>query len=777
MFPLRSFVALLALLLLTASRGLAAGDDAVTFLGNPTHNAVSSTPKLGTPLTKLWSIDLGANVTYPIIAQGMVYATAGDSNSSNSYGTRLFALNAQTGAIVWGPVSITGTYYFGACAYETGKLFVLNFDGLLRSFNATTGVPGWSVQLPGQYAFSSAPTAVNGVIYVGGAGSGGTLYAIDERNGAVLWTQSVENGDNSSPTVTDDAVYVSYAGPQAYKFDLSTGNPLWHYNSGIEGGGGATPVFYDNNLYIRGFFQNNNAYYGGFVLGSDTGNLLDTFGLGYDSNQKPPAFDHGLGIFADRYGNVQAKDVASGTILWTFATGQDSIVTAPLIVNGNVFVGTSGGSLIALNEATGAAVWSTNVGAGITPFGESTEAMAAGESLLVIPAGHQMVAYGAVTSAPSPAALTLTPGSLYPSSPVTGTVTLSDNAPVGGVAVTLGTSDPHSATVPASVTVPAGHLTATFPVTLGATASRTNTHLTLSAAAGGITLNAPLEVLAASWNAVSLCVGSDGRSHLLWNNTDGRTAAWAIDSQYNITSTPILQPGGGWTARDISMDTQGNTHVLWINPDGRMTVWIITKANAITSLPIYQPGGGWAAQALSMDKRGNAHVLWFNTDGSMAVWSITPQGSASSSPIYQPGSEWKAQSLSVDSQGKDHVLWFNPNGRMAVWTIDGSNTVTSTSIFQPGGNWIARKVSVDGQGNNRVLWHNTDGRVAVWTIDGASNVISTPFYQPGGGWVAQGLAADSQGSSRVLWDNYDGRTAVWTIPPQGDITSTPIYQP
>jgi len=49
-----------------------------------------------------------------------------------------------------------------------------------------------SVQLPGQYAFSSPPTAEGGFVYVGGAGDGGTVYAVDEKNGAVVWTENVE---------------------------------------------------------------------------------------------------------------------------------------------------------------------------------------------------------------------------------------------------------------------------------------------------------------------------------------------------------------------------------------------------------------------------------------------------------------------------------------------------------------------------------------------------------------------------------------------------------
>src|SRR5207237_4327777 len=129
----------------------------------------------------------------------------------------------STGATVWGPVDLGGIYSFSGIAYDNGLVFAVNFDGVLQSFDAQIGMRNWLVQLPGQYAFTSPPSALNGVVYVGGAGSGGTLYAVQETNGNVLWTGSVENGDHSSPTVSNDGVYVSYACEQVYDFAPGSG--------------------------------------------------------------------------------------------------------------------------------------------------------------------------------------------------------------------------------------------------------------------------------------------------------------------------------------------------------------------------------------------------------------------------------------------------------------------------------------------------------------------------------------------------------------------------
>ncbi|PYX83205.1 MAG: hypothetical protein DMG70_11870 [Acidobacteria bacterium] len=88
---------------------------------------------------------------------------------------------------------------------------------------------------------------------------------------------------------------------------------------------------------------------------------------------------------------------------------------------------------------------------------------------------------------PPPASLTLSSVTLTPTTvnggvPSTGLVTLSGAAPSGGAVVTLSSSNTSVATVPASVTVPAGASSARFPVATTAVSSQTA--VTISASYG-----------------------------------------------------------------------------------------------------------------------------------------------------------------------------------------------------------------------------------------------------------------------------------------------------
>jgi FG-GAP-like repeat len=99
---------------------------------------------------------------------------------------------------------------------------------------------------------------------------------------------------------------------------------------------------------------------------------------------------------------------------------------------------------------------------------------------------------GAFAQAPSLAGIALNPASVVGGISSEGTASLTGAAPSGGAVVTLSSSNTSAATVPASVTVPAGAFGATFTVsTASVTAS---TSLTISGAFGATARSATLTV-------------------------------------------------------------------------------------------------------------------------------------------------------------------------------------------------------------------------------------------------------------------------------------------
>jgi outer membrane protein assembly factor BamB len=385
-----------AALIACAFGQLAAVDEAVTYQINPTHTGAHNTPGLYPPLNILWSVNLGATVSYPVLAGGNVFVLAGDSTVNT---VSLYALDARTGVTLWGPVTIPeGAYWWAAAAYDNGTVFVVPdatsgfSSGAIFAYAASSGDLLWTATLPSQYLYNSPPTALNGIIYTAGAGVGGTLYAVDESDGKVLWTGEVANGNNSSPVVTSSGVYVSYVCPNVYDFAPRGGKLIWSYSPDCDGGGGNTPVLYEGNLYVR----DASVYtgYNGGVFNSATG-ALD----GYFNSNFAPAFSNGTGLYTET-NLMTAFTVSTGATAWTASPANgDSYSSAPIIVNGIVYIGTSEGKLLGYSLTTGKRLVSMSMGSSIQAgdgdsYSSPQSGLAAAGGELFVPASNTLVALG-----------------------------------------------------------------------------------------------------------------------------------------------------------------------------------------------------------------------------------------------------------------------------------------------------------------------------------------------------------------------------------------------
>jgi outer membrane protein assembly factor BamB len=392
--------ALCAGLTFAAVAGADPNDLSVAFQVNVAHSGVQTDAALVPPFARRWRVTLPAQVSYPLIAEGEVFVTTGDNSTSVR---SLYALDQATGQVVWSR-TLPITYPWSNAAYDDGRIFVVGntvccSGGLMFAYSAATGDLLWTSQLTGQYMFSSPPTAANGIVYVGGAGIGGTVYAVRESDGRLLATSSVMNGDQSSPALSADGVFVSYACNQAYGFAQATLAPLWHYSTFCEGGGGKTPVYADGRLYTRDF-------YGDLVLDTATGAFIRNYGP-TNGGGYAPAVDQNA-IFTTFPAQALTAQSLDGTPLWSFA-GDGQLNSTPLVVNSGVgrlvIVGSWTGRLYALDAASGTPVWSTDVGAPISGSGESGVSepgagLGVGQGLIVVPAGKTLSAYATDTTPP-----------------------------------------------------------------------------------------------------------------------------------------------------------------------------------------------------------------------------------------------------------------------------------------------------------------------------------------------------------------------------------------
>jgi outer membrane protein assembly factor BamB len=218
-------------------------------------------------------------------------------------------------------------------------------------------------------------------VYSGGAGWGGTVYAVDASTAAVEWTASVANGDNSSRRCRHAAC--TYACGQAYGFSPRSGALLWHRVAGCSGGGGTTPVLAGGRLYVRDFSFP-------AVLDAASGSELGPF----LTSGPAPAVDA-----SNRYeltgSTLRAVDISSGVTRWSFS-GDGALSSAPIVADDTVIIGSASGFIYGLSAATGAVVWSGSAGSAIPAPDEQNvrqplTGLATSAGLIVVPAGQLLV--------------------------------------------------------------------------------------------------------------------------------------------------------------------------------------------------------------------------------------------------------------------------------------------------------------------------------------------------------------------------------------------------
>jgi outer membrane protein assembly factor BamB len=369
-------------------------DEATSWQIDPAHSGGASGGSQRPPLSRRWSRDLGGRVSYPLIAGGRVFALA--ETGRGSQGTTLFALDAATGRDLWGPLDLGASAFF---AYGEGQVFVLNADGVLRSFDAVTGRQRWIVLT---HPSTAPPVYKDGILYLTGVynSSWSALYGISAVDGHELFERFYAAHD-AGPAVADDLVFTSIeCGPDS-GWSATTGDLVWSTPTACYGSaaGNRTPVVGAGLVWDR-------SVHGRLPEARDarTGALVTSF-----TADVAPAFDATQGYFLDR-GVLEAREPATQQTLWRF-TGDGQLTAAPIVVNGYVYAASATGQVWALDARTGAVTWTDNAGSPVLPpldggFRPLYVALSAGQGIVAVPATNHLVAYA---SAAPPAAMEAAP--------------------------------------------------------------------------------------------------------------------------------------------------------------------------------------------------------------------------------------------------------------------------------------------------------------------------------------------------------------------------------
>ena len=212
---------------------------------------------------------------------------------------------------------------------------------------------------------------------------------------------------------------------------------------------------------------------------------------------------------------------------------------------------------------------------------------------------------GTTLPAPVLASESISPNSVAAGTPSTGTVVLTSPAPVGGVVIQLSSWVPGSASVPSTVTVPAGATTATFPITTypGFPNSTTDVRIfaksvnnvidTFISVITGNKAPAPLDIASIAVSPTSTVGGNtvQGTVTLTGAAPSGGTVVALSSSDMAVATTPasVTVPAGA-TATSFAIATSAVTSVTSANISGNAGAGWLTTTLSVTPLTSGPPG-------------------------------------------------------------------------------------------------------------------------------------------------------------------------------------------
>jgi len=205
----------------------------------------------------------------------------------------------------------------------------------------------WSFKAGEFPRFRSAPTVVDGTVFVGGQDE--NLYAVDAETGTQKW--AFETDDEiwiSSPAVADGTVFIGSIDSSVYAVDAETGTEQWSFETGdrID----SSPTAVEGTVCIGS--HDGNVY----ALDTETGDELWRFDSGAIVTSSPTIVDGTVFIGGQRQ-DVHALDLETGEEEWSFERRGNVVYSAPTVTDGTVFVGTHESTVHALDIESGEELW------------------------------------------------------------------------------------------------------------------------------------------------------------------------------------------------------------------------------------------------------------------------------------------------------------------------------------------------------------------------------------------------------------------------------------
>jgi alkaline phosphatase len=259
----------------------------------------------------------------------------------------------------------------------------------------------------------------------------------------------------------------------------------------------------------------------------------------------------------------------------------------------------------------------------------------------------------------------------------------------------------------------------------------------------------------------------DGKSDILWRNTDGSVATWTMNGS-TPTAGSVGALAAGWTIAgtgDFSGDKKAD--VLLTNTNGSVSTWAMNGSTVATAKQLGTLGAGWSiAGTGDFNGDGTSDVLFKHTDGSVATWEVSGSTVVGSKQLGTLSAGWSISGTGdFNGDGKSDLLLVHTDGSIAQWQLGAASVVAAKSVGKlAAGGSIAGIGDFNADGKADILFRNTNGSVATWQMNGEAVTAANTIGSSTADWKIIGTG-DFNGDLKadILWRNDGGQIGAWQM--------------
>ena len=319
---------------INSSPALAA--DGTIYVGSDSTNFYALNPDG----TQKWLLDRNGAWYSPTVApSGRIYVGSGSPEN------RLFAINPDTGAVIWTFPTGGAVTTKPAVSSDGSAIYFGSDDGYVYAVNSS-GAQLWRFNTGS--AVKSSPALSNSGNFVYFGTGLGIFYARRADNGVFVWSNNPFpfNAFQSSPVVgPDGTVYVGNDNGRLYAFNGSTGVEKWNAFPNVGFDIQSSPaVSNDGSVVYVGSFDDNL-----YAFNTSVGSEKWRFTTGNDI-RGPIAVDTNDHIYFGSNDNRVYALYFDGTEKWRFLTNGEIRVKPAVKADGSVYVGSYDSQVYAINQ-------------------------------------------------------------------------------------------------------------------------------------------------------------------------------------------------------------------------------------------------------------------------------------------------------------------------------------------------------------------------------------------------------------------------------------------